>query len=76
MDYNKIKMLIINSIITKGKEYFYKSLFSREIYGVGGWESENRGKWKRSNARRTDLGRHWQQALGKDINNSSQALGD
>ena len=27
MDYNKIKMLIINSIITKGKEYFYKSLF-------------------------------------------------
>ena len=69
-------MIIINSIITKRKRIVYKSLFSREIYGVGGWESENRGKWERSNVRRTNLGRHWQQALGKDINNSSQALGD
>ena len=44
MDYNKIKMIIINSIITKRKEQFYKSLFSREIYGVGGRESKNSGK--------------------------------
>ena len=50
-------------------------LFSK-IEGVGGWESENRVKWEKSNVRRTDLGKHWQQVLGKDINNSSQAQGD
>lgn len=62
----KCRFVLINLIIT----------CRVVLITVGGREFENRGKWERFDVKRIDLKRHWRQGLGKNINNSSQALGD